>query len=245
MIHEMTYPQTMQQNSVVKWKNIHILVTTYFLLIRAHVPRHHWGDAIAIEVYFLNHIPYMILNFQTLLQALAHHGPDLRFDASTSNLGCIGLFIPMKTNLVNLSLVCFDVFFVGYVACQKWYHCYHPQTHHTYVTLDVTFIESKMFFHQLMSHSALQGEKRSKKKNLSTLEEEGITLCPNVIEFPNANDISLYPNSIDRPYANEWSLASSEHLLDPVSRDPLNRKAKTSPIIQQYQRTNPLRISLR
>ncbi|CAL2245576.1 unnamed protein product [Prunus armeniaca] len=106
---------TPQQNGVAKRKNRHLLETARALLIGAHVPHHHWDDAIVTAVHLINRMPSGVLTFKTPLQ--------------------------------------------------KGYRCYHPLTRRTYVTLDVTFLESELFFHDPSSNSTLQGEIRSEEQN--------------------------------------------------------------------------------
>lgn len=57
LIHETTCPQTPQQNGVAERKNRHILETARALLHGAHVPHHHWTDAVTTAVYLINRKP--------------------------------------------------------------------------------------------------------------------------------------------------------------------------------------------
>ena len=41
LIHQTSYPQTPEENSVAEGKNHHILETTHVLLLGAHVPSSH------------------------------------------------------------------------------------------------------------------------------------------------------------------------------------------------------------
>ncbi|CAL2271706.1 unnamed protein product [Prunus armeniaca] len=125
IIHETTCPQTPQQNGVAKRKNRHLLEIARALLIGAHVPRHHWDDAIVTAVHLINRMPSVHL----------HKNQRSKLDPYA--LRCV---------------------FVGYATHQKGYRCYHPHTRRTYVTLDVTFLESELFFHDPSSNSTLQGE---------------------------------------------------------------------------------------
>ncbi|CAL9016053.1 unnamed protein product, partial [Prunus brigantina] len=75
IIHETTCPQTSQQNGVAERKNRHLLETAQALLIGAHVPRHHWDDAIVTAVHLINRMPSGVLTFKTPLQVLAQHKP--------------------------------------------------------------------------------------------------------------------------------------------------------------------------
>ncbi|KAI5312061.1 hypothetical protein L3X38_041234 [Prunus dulcis] len=129
IIHETTCPQTPQQNGVAERKNRHLLETVRALVIGAHVPRHHWDDAIVTAVHLINRMP-----------------------------------------------------------SGKGYRCYHPPTQRTYVTLDVTFLKSKLFFYDPSSNSTLQGEIRSEEQNWSNLENKEILLCAKLIDHPESGD---------------------------------------------------------
>ncbi|CAL2259667.1 unnamed protein product [Prunus armeniaca] len=134
---------------------------------------------------------------------------------------------------------------------QKGYRCYHPLTQRTYVTLDVTFLESELFFHDPSSNSTLHGEIRSEEQNWSNLENEEILLCTEMIDHPEfgAQDYSL-PKSNQSPI-------HCDQLPDPpdpyedisyLSLTPTNnieQQDEDPPLTQQYQQTNLLRISLR
>ncbi|CAL2278311.1 unnamed protein product [Prunus armeniaca] len=157
IIHETTCPQTPQQNGVAKRKNRHLLETALSLLIGAHVPRHHWDDAIVTTVHLISRMPSGVLTFK----------------------------IPL----------------------QKGYRCYHSITRRTYVTLDVTFLESELFFHNPSSNSTLQGELQSEEQNSSNLKNEEILLCTEMIDRPKsgARDYSL-PKSDQSPiHSNQLS----------------------------------------
>lgn len=44
-------------------------------MIRTHVPRPYWDDAIVTVVYLINYMPSRVLEFCTSVQVLAQHGP--------------------------------------------------------------------------------------------------------------------------------------------------------------------------
>ena len=60
LLHETSSSQTPQQNGVAERKNRHILETSCALLLNAHVPSCHWGDAVATAVYLINRMPAKI-----------------------------------------------------------------------------------------------------------------------------------------------------------------------------------------
>ena len=66
----------------------------------------------------------------------------------------------------------FGAFFLGYglhkkkkKKKKKGYRCYNPTANRTYITTDVTFLESKSFFQTRMTNSALQGEPMGEEPN--------------------------------------------------------------------------------
>ncbi|BBG97367.1 ABC-2 type transporter family protein [Prunus dulcis] len=161
IIHETTCPQTPQQNGVAERKNRHLLETARALLIGAHVPRHHWDDAIVTAVHLINRMPSGVLTFKTPLQVLAQHRPLPSVLVLTPRIfGCVAFVHLHKNQRSKLDPCALRCVFVGYATHQKGYRCYHPPTQRTYVTLDVTFLESELFFHDPSSNSTLQGEIR-------------------------------------------------------------------------------------
>lgn len=111
IIHETTCLQTPQQNGVAERKNRHLLETAQTLLIGAHVPRHHWDDAIVIAVHLINRMASGVLTFKTTLQVLAQHRPLPSILVLTSRIfRCVASFISSKINVANLIHVHFVVF---------------------------------------------------------------------------------------------------------------------------------------
>ena len=75
LYHETICYQTPHQNDVAEKKNRHILETTWALLTAANAPLRFWTDVVTTAVYLLNRMSSRVLNFNTPLQALAHHVP--------------------------------------------------------------------------------------------------------------------------------------------------------------------------
>ncbi|CAL9006226.1 unnamed protein product, partial [Prunus brigantina] len=205
IIHETTCPQTPQQNGVAERKNRHLLETARALLIGAHVPRHHWDDAIVTAVHLINRMPSGVLTFKTPLQVLAQHKPLPSVLVLTPRIfGCVAFVHLHKNQRSKLDPCALRCVFVGYATHQKGYRCYHPHTRRTYVTLDVTFLESELFFRDPSSNSTLQGEIRSEEQNWSNLENEEILICTEMIDRPEsgARDYSL-PTCDQSPIHND------------------------------------------
>nr|KYP76234.1 Retrovirus-related Pol polyprotein from transposon TNT 1-94 [Cajanus cajan] len=70
IIHEISCPNTPQQNGVAEWKNQHILETARALLIGAHMPSKYWEEAIGTSIYLMNRMPSRTHDFKTPLETL-------------------------------------------------------------------------------------------------------------------------------------------------------------------------------
>ncbi|CAL2267120.1 unnamed protein product [Prunus armeniaca] len=126
------------------------------LLIGGHVPRHHWDDAVIIDIHLIDRMPSKVLNFKTPLQVLTQHGPLPSVLMLTPRIfNCVAFVHLHKNQLSKLDPCALRVVFLGYATHQKGYRCYHPPTRRTYVTLDVTFLESEMFFYDSTSNSTI------------------------------------------------------------------------------------------
>ena len=81
---------------------------------------------------------------------------------------------------------------MGYSSTQKGYKCYHPPTRKLYVSIDITFVEDKLYF---PTHY-LQGE-------LSILEDEesaipSLEIIPSSESFKSKETISVLPIPISQ-----------------------------------------------
>ncbi|CAL2257550.1 unnamed protein product [Prunus armeniaca] len=72
-----------------------------------------------LVLYILNRLPSRVLDFQT----------------------------PMQNQRSKLDLCALRCVFLGFSPHQKGYRCYHPATRRLYVSMDVTFIEDKIWNH--------------------------------------------------------------------------------------------------
>ncbi|BBH06529.1 ABC-2 type transporter family protein [Prunus dulcis] len=232
IIHETTCPQTPQQNGVAERKNRHLLETARALLIDGHVPRHHWDDAVVTAVHLINRMPSGVLNFKTPLQVLAQHGPLPSVLVLTlAFLAVWPSFISTKINEANLIHVRFVVFFWVMPLIRK-------------ATDVITLLPGEPIIQFYSS-----GEIPSEELNWSSLEHEDIHLCTKIA-------LGQETITIDRPESGtcECSLPNNDRSPNPCEdvfdsshtlTDNSEQQDEDPPLIQQYQRTNLLRISLR
>ncbi|BBG96151.1 receptor like protein 35 [Prunus dulcis] len=116
IIHETTCPQTPQQNGVAERKNRHLLETARALLIGAHVPRHHWDDAIVTAVHLINRMPSGVLTLKLPYRCLHNTDLCLLFWYSHPEYLDVWLsFISTKINVANL----IHVRFVGEIRSEE------------------------------------------------------------------------------------------------------------------------------
>ncbi|CAL9006051.1 unnamed protein product [Prunus brigantina] len=193
-------------------------------------------------------MPSGVLNFKTPLQVLAQHRPLPSILVLTPrSFICVAFVYLHKNQRSKLDPCPLRCVFLGYATHQKGYRCYHPYTRQTYVTLDVTFMESEMLFYDPTSNSTLQEEIHSEELNWSSLENEDIHLCTKIalsqetitIDRPKSSTCECFlPNNDRSPNAKLFLIRVI--LLQKTH----NNKMKTPPLTQQYQQTNLLRISL-
>ncbi|KAM2707578.1 hypothetical protein EV1_036542 [Malus domestica] len=179
IIHQTTCPHTPQQNGVDERKNRHILETARALLIGASVPKRFWPEAVTYAVYVINRMPSRVVEFRTPLQVLTEHVPVVSTNTLTPRVfGCVAYVHIHKIHRSKLDPCALWCVFVGFASQQKGYKCYHPETRHMYVTMDVTFSESEYFYSSIPSHSDHQGENTSGDQvDLGWLEVPEDVIC--------------------------------------------------------------------
>lgn len=111
-------------------------------------------------------MPSKILHFKTPLQMLSSHvelPTVLMLDPRI--FGCVVFVHLHKNQRTKLDPCAVKCLFLGYGVHKKGYKCFDPITNKTYITMDVTFLESEPFFSPTVSHSALKGESINKELN--------------------------------------------------------------------------------
>ncbi|CAL8164315.1 unnamed protein product [Prunus armeniaca] len=202
IIHETTCPQTPQQNDVAEQKNRHLLETARALLIGTHIPRHHWDDVVVTAVHLINRMPSGVLTFKTLLQVLAQYRPLPSILVLTPRIFGYVAFVHLhKSQRRKLDPCALRCVFMGYATHQKRYRFYHPPTRRTYITLDVTFLEFELFFHDPLSNSTLQGRYEVKSKIGATWKTKKFCSVQKLSIFSSLeHEITHYRKAINRPF---------------------------------------------
>jgi len=114
---------------------------------------------VGTSVYLLNCMPSRVLNFHTPFQTLERYVKlPSTLHIPPKIFGCVFVHVPMHKQS-KLDLCAVRYVFLGYGSHTKGYRCYNPLTRKLYVTMDVTFLETKYFFNE-PSLSVLQGENK-------------------------------------------------------------------------------------
>ena len=84
--------------------------------------------------------------------------------------GCVAFVHLHKNQRTKLDPCVVQCLFLGYAVHKKGCRCYDPTTKRTYVTMDVTFLESDTFYSPLVSNCSLQGEIQDEEQNWKRLD---------------------------------------------------------------------------
>ncbi|KAK5825993.1 hypothetical protein PVK06_020890 [Gossypium arboreum] len=135
-------------------------------MFTSQVPRYLWGEALLTATYLINRMPSKILNYRTPFSLFKDNFPNSKLitDLSLRVFGC-SVFVHLH-NQGKLDPRAKKCVFVGYASNKKGYKCYDPIDRKIIVTMDVTFVETKSYF-----HSNLQGGNYTKEDSIIDQEE--------------------------------------------------------------------------
>ena len=128
---------TPQQNEVAERKNRHLVETARTLLLQDTIPQRFWGDTILIAYYLINRMPSFVLGDQVPHSLLFPNQP--LFCLPPCVFGCTCFVHILTPGQDKLSAKATKCIFLGYSRLQRGYHCYSPDIHRYFVSVDVTF----------------------------------------------------------------------------------------------------------
>jgi hypothetical protein len=116
-------------------------------------------------------MPSKVLDFKTPLHTLSMYVtlPTMLM-IPPRVFGCVAFVHLYKIQLTKLDPCAIRCCFLGYALHQKGYRCYDPANNHSYVIMDVTFLEMKPFFPSPVPNFARQGEIHSEEPNWLRLD---------------------------------------------------------------------------
>ncbi|RDY06106.1 hypothetical protein CR513_09955, partial [Mucuna pruriens] len=124
VVHGLTCLNTPQQNEVAKRKNCHLLEVARALIFQMSVPNVYWGETVLTAIYLINRLPTRVLNAYQVV-----------------SLGAL----PLSTLTIYIVRIAKCVF-IGYPSNKKGFKCYHPSSRRVFISMDVTFHETKSIF---------------------------------------------------------------------------------------------------
>ncbi|KAL6329152.1 hypothetical protein AAG906_011606 [Vitis piasezkii] len=101
-------------------------------------------DDYSRSCYLINRMPSSILHYQ-IPHSLLFPTQPLYF-LPPRVFGCTCFVHTLTPGQDKLSAKAMKCIFLGYSRLQKGYHCYSPDTHHYFLSIDVTFFEDSPFF---------------------------------------------------------------------------------------------------
>ncbi|RVW60738.1 Retrovirus-related Pol polyprotein from transposon TNT 1-94 [Vitis vinifera] len=144
ILHQSSCAYTPQQNGVAERKNRHLVETARILLLHSNVPFCFWGNVVLTTCYLINRMPSCVLHDQIPHSLLF---PDQPLYFLPPRVFCCTCFVHILTlGQDKLSAKATKCIFLGYSRLQKGYHCYSSETHHYFLSADVTFFEDSPFF---------------------------------------------------------------------------------------------------
>ena len=143
ILHQTSYVDTPSHNRVTERKNRHLLETPRALLFQMHVPKHFWVDLVSTACFFINRMPFSVLDWATLFQTLFPHKSLFPIESRVFWCTCFVRDVhPDVSKLNPKSLKCI---FFSYSRVQKGHRCYCPSLHRYLVSVDITFLENTFF----------------------------------------------------------------------------------------------------
>jgi Reverse transcriptase (RNA-dependent DNA polymerase)/Integrase core domain/gag-polypeptide of LTR copia-type/GAG-pre-integrase domain len=141
IMHQTSCVGTPQQNGIAERKNRHLLEVTRALLFSANLPKIYWSYAVLTGCYLINRLPSRVLDFQSPFEILYGRKPNI---SHLRVFGCT-CFVHSQ-NAGKLDSHARKCIFVGYSSTQKGYKCYDPNLNRLFVSRDVRFDETQMFY---------------------------------------------------------------------------------------------------
>ena len=141
-IHQLTCPDTSQQNGRAKQKFCHILDTFHALLLSTKSFAPFWGEAALHVVHTINHIPSLVIQNQTPYERLFGSPPDYHNLCSFGSTCFVLLQLHEYNKLEPWFRLCC---FLGYGETQKGYRYYDPVSHRLCISCNVVFWEHSSF----------------------------------------------------------------------------------------------------
>ncbi|CAL2242392.1 unnamed protein product [Prunus armeniaca] len=142
IIYQHSCVYTPQQNGVVERKHRHLLETARALRFQSNLPIKFWGECVLTAVYLINRFPTSLLHNKTPFDILYHKAPSYNH---MRVFGCLAYATSVHPSSKFAPRAHKSVF-IGYPIGQKAYKLYDLETHKTFTSRDVLFMEDTFPF---------------------------------------------------------------------------------------------------
>ena len=109
-----------------------------------HVPKDFWADAVSTACFLINRMPSSVLNWATPYHQLFPN--NLLFPIKPKVFGCACFIRDVHQQVSKLDPKSLKCIFLGYSRVKKGYRCYCPPLRRYFMSIDVTFFETTLFY---------------------------------------------------------------------------------------------------
>ena len=113
-----------------------------------NVPKRFWGDAILTASYLINRMPSKVLSYNSPIKTLQNYFPKNKCftDLSPKIFGCTAFVHIHDHKRGKLDPRATKCIFLGFSPIKKGFKCFDPSSGKLFISMDVTFFETKPFF---------------------------------------------------------------------------------------------------
>jgi hypothetical protein len=139
IIHQVSCPQTPQQNGVPERKHRHLVQCALALITQSNLPMSYWSYAISTTAHLINKLPTPKLAHKSPWETVYHTLPDLTY-LKTFGCQCFPLLTPYTAHKLHPKTT--PCIFLRYPINSKGYYCFDPITLRLYISRHVLFNEN-------------------------------------------------------------------------------------------------------
>jgi hypothetical protein len=137
-MHQLSCPQTPQQNGIAERKHRHLVETGLALLSHSHLSQNYWVEAFNTSIFLINRLPTTVLRNKSHYQVLLNKDPDYSI-LRIFGCACYPL-LRLYTNH-NMQFRSQKCIFFEYSAHHKGYRCLDQFSNRVYLSKHVVFDE--------------------------------------------------------------------------------------------------------